>query len=186
MFTGSRTARSVTVCVLSATLIAGCSASNEPSIVTSPTSTAVSPSASAVEDTVTIPDLVGLEAATAYSTATDAGLTVTFETGSRSSPVAVLEQTPRAGASVTAGSTVSLTLEDLPPEGTRSDPLPWDSAVSNDIAEVSLGKAMWDANELVAAENRFNDEAPSGMTYVLLPVTVTALSDESPLTPWLD
>ncbi len=51
--------------------------------------------------------------------------------------------------------------------------------------EVELGTATWDADEIVALENQFNDPPADGMVYVLLPVTVSYHGPESML-PWID
>lgn len=72
------------------------------------------------------------------------------------------------------------------PAGTIDDPLPWDSTVSSDAASVTLGKAMWDAVDAIAARNRFNDTPAAGMTQVLLPLTVTGLLTIESVTPRLD
>lgn len=74
--------------------------------------------------------------------------------------------------------------------GTRANPgLPGrDTATfssSDEVVEISLGEANWDANAIVAAENQFNDPPEEGMVYVLVPVTATYTGPEK-MTPWID
>lgn len=87
-------------------------------------------------------------------------------------------------------STEEPTTEEPAELGTRENP----ATPGEDIAtfstgaeeiEVELGEATWDANEIVALENQFNDPPGDGMVYVLLPVTATYHGPESML-PWID
>lgn len=71
-------------------------------------------------------------------------------------------------------------------DGTRDNPFPVGSVLSNEEVEVILGDANWAADEIVAAENQFNEPAPEGSTYVLLPVTITNVASSEPVTPWLE
>lgn len=71
-------------------------------------------------------------------------------------------------------------------EGTRSNPFPAGTVLTNDEVEITLGEANWAADDIVASENQFNDAAADGSTFVLLPVTVTNVASAEPVTPWLD
>lgn len=71
-------------------------------------------------------------------------------------------------------------------EGTRDLPFPAGTPIGNDVATVTLGAATWDATAEIAAANEFNDPAPEGSTYVLLPVTVTNDASTEAITPWAD
>lgn len=81
--------------------------------------------------------------------------------------------------------------EPVAEKGTRENPaVPGVDTVTfsqggQPIYEVRLGPADWDAGPEIAAENQFNDEAPAGMVYVLLPLSFTYLGDETGL-PWID
>ncbi|MDN4480508.1 DUF4190 domain-containing protein [Demequina muriae] len=72
------------------------------------------------------------------------------------------------------------------PEGTRDNPFPAGSVLTNDEVEVTLGTANWAADETVASENQFNDPAADGSTFVILPVTITNVASSEPVTPWLE
>lgn len=71
-------------------------------------------------------------------------------------------------------------------EGTRDLPFPAGTPIGNDVVTVTLGAATWDATADIAAANEFNDPAPEGSTYVLLPVTVTNDASTEAITPWAD
>jgi len=55
----------------------------------------------------------------------------------------------------------------------------------DDALDITLGAASWDANGAIAEENMFNEAAPEGTSYVLLPVTTTYRGPNTSL-PWLD
>lgn len=71
-------------------------------------------------------------------------------------------------------------------EGTRDNPFPAGSVLSNDEVEVTLGAANWAADGVVADENQFNEPAPEGTTYVIVPVTIANVASVEPVTPWLE
>lgn len=50
---------------------------------------------------------------------------------------------------------------------------------------VTLGNVDWDADAKIAEANMFNEEAPEGEVYILLPVTVKYTGPDS-ITPWLE
>lgn len=73
--------------------------------------------------------------------------------------------------------------------GSRSNPLPIGATVVLDdemggVWEVTLLPPSLNANELVLAENMFNDEPPEGLQYALLPVSATYLGDETGTAAW--
>lgn len=77
-----------------------------------------------------------------------------------------------------------------PEPGTRENPGVVGSDVGTfssgqDSIEVTVEAATWDANEIVAGENPFNDPPADGMVYVIVPLTVTYSGPDSML-PWLD
>lgn len=74
--------------------------------------------------------------------------------------------------------------------GTRENPAPLGSVVELSSGgaveyEVTLGASNLSANDLVAAENQFNDAPPEGFQYALVPVTVTYKGTDTG-TPWVD
>jgi len=80
--------------------------------------------------------------------------------------------------------------EPEPEVGSRENPGVPESDVAtftngDDELDITVGAATWDANGAIAEENMFNDAAPEGTTYVLLPVTTTYRGPNTSL-PWLD
>lgn len=74
-------------------------------------------------------------------------------------------------------------------QGTRENPLPLGTPVTVEdydgpAWEVTLGAPTYDATEAVRAANQFNEEAPAGLTYVVVPVTVTRLGAAAEA-PWI-
>lgn len=94
--------------------------------------------------------------------------------------------TEEATAEESEEATAEETETDAGAEGTRDNPFPAGSVIGTDEIEVSFGDANWDANDIVADENQFNDAAPEGSTYVLLPVTFTNVASTEAVTPWLE
>lgn len=76
------------------------------------------------------------------------------------------------------------------PDGTRKNPFPAGSVATlgagGGEVQVQIGEITWDANQIIADENQFNDPAPEGSTYVIIPITVTNVDVEDGITPWLD
>lgn len=50
---------------------------------------------------------------------------------------------------------------------------------------VTLGNVNWDANAAIAEANMFNEEAPEGQVYIVVPVTIQYTGPET-ITPWLE
>jgi hypothetical protein len=74
--------------------------------------------------------------------------------------------------------------------GTRENPAPIGTKVElgtfGDTAwEVTPGAPTLDANSLIAAENQFNSAPAVGSQYVILPLDVTYVGEDS-ATPWVD
>lgn len=69
-------------------------------------------------------------------------------------------------------------------QGTREHPFAIGDAVTNDDWEVTLGEPR-EAGTEVADENPFNEPAPDGMEFWIVPVTATYIGDETGL-PWID
>ncbi|MFE5776378.1 hypothetical protein [Brachybacterium sp. NPDC056505] len=68
--------------------------------------------------------------------------------------------------------------------GTRTDPLPAGSTVTVEAidggqVDVKLGKANFDADEAIAKADQYNEKAPNGQKYILVPVTITYHGDGS-------
>jgi ABC-type transport system substrate-binding protein len=72
-----------------------------------------------------------------------------------------------------------------PEQGTRTNPFPKGTTVGTDKVQLVLGEPVWNATDAVAAANQFNEAAPEGSTYAILPVTVTNVSDPDAVQPWL-
>lgn len=105
-----------------------------------------------------------------------------------------------AGAFDEAFSDEPLTAEEAPPatddtddpapapeqqdeQGTRANPFPLGSTLSNDEWSVTVNSFDANATDAVLAENQFNDEPGPDQTYALANLTVTYLGNESG-TPW--
>ncbi|MET0713401.1 MAG: DUF4190 domain-containing protein [Mycetocola sp.] len=74
--------------------------------------------------------------------------------------------------------------------GTRENPAPIGTtvemtSVGAPLYEVTLGAPTLDATTVVAAANQFNEAAPAGFQYAVVPVTVTYTGTETG-TPWID
>ncbi|RLQ84122.1 DUF4190 domain-containing protein [Mycetocola zhadangensis] len=74
--------------------------------------------------------------------------------------------------------------------GTRENPAPIGTTVEITDAgtpeyEVTLGAPILDATAAVAEANQFNEPAPEGFQYAVLPVTVTYVGTDTG-TPWID
>ncbi len=68
--------------------------------------------------------------------------------------------------------------------GTRENPAPIGTTVSfstngNPEWEITPGAPTLDANALIAAENQFNEPAPAGSQYAILPITITYVGTET-------
>ena len=73
--------------------------------------------------------------------------------------------------------------------GSRSAPLPIGATVVLDdemggVWEVTLLPPTLNADEIVLAENMFNEEPPDGFQYALLPVSATYLGEETGTAAW--
>ncbi len=68
--------------------------------------------------------------------------------------------------------------------GSRNNPLPIGSTVSNPEWEVTLGEPH-EAWAEILAENQFNDPPEAGMEYWIVPITATYTGDDTG-TPWID
>ncbi|MBD8062299.1 hypothetical protein [Oceanitalea stevensii] len=69
-------------------------------------------------------------------------------------------------------------------EGTRSNPYPVGTPVTDGEWEVTLGEPREGWSE-IQAENQFNEAPAEGTEFYLVPVTATYLGDETGL-PWMD
>ncbi|TFB90866.1 DUF4190 domain-containing protein [Cryobacterium algoricola] len=74
--------------------------------------------------------------------------------------------------------------------GTRTNPAPIGTTIATTANgepeyEITLGAPTLNADVIVAAENQFNDAAPAGMQYAMLPITVTYRGTKTG-TPWMD
>jgi len=74
--------------------------------------------------------------------------------------------------------------------GTRTNPAPIGTTIATTADgepeyEITLGAPTLNADAIIAAENQFNDAAPAGMQYAMLPLTVTYQGAKTG-TPWMD
>ena len=74
--------------------------------------------------------------------------------------------------------------------GTRTNPAPIGTTIATTADgepeyEITLGAPTLNADAIIAAENQFNDAAPAGMQYAMLPITVTYQGTKTG-TPWMD
>lgn len=74
--------------------------------------------------------------------------------------------------------------------GTRENPLPLGSTVTLNQGgaatyDVTPGASTLDATSVIASENEFNEAAPAGMQYALLPLAFGYVGTETG-TPWID
>ncbi|MGV3564211.1 MAG: PASTA domain-containing protein [Nocardioides sp.] len=144
------------------------------------------PAVASTPESVVVPDVVGMSSEEAEAALEAAGL----EAKATGAGAEVVGQSPVAGRSANEGTSVVLTLGDPEPEGTRADPFPAGTTLSGSsggVEEVTLvlGPANWAADAEVMARNRFNDAAPAGSTWVLLPVTITNTGSADAIVPWL-
>ncbi|GAA1768768.1 hypothetical protein GCM10009747_32210 [Agromyces humatus] len=77
-----------------------------------------------------------------------------------------------------------------PEPGTRENPAAIGTTVVIGPAsapdwQLTVGAPTLDANAIVAAENQFNEPAPEGMQWAMVPVTVTYVGTTTG-TPWID
>ncbi|WP_421741206.1 hypothetical protein [Cellulomonas sp.] len=70
-------------------------------------------------------------------------------------------------------------------QGTRANPFPKGTTVGTDEVQLALGEVTWNATDIVAAENQFNEPAAEGSTYAIVPVTITNVSQADAVQPWL-
>jgi len=144
------------------------------------------PAAPKVEKVV-VPDVDGMSADDATAALSAAGFAVVTD----GEGTTVTAQFPAGGTSVEKGSEVEITLSTPEPEGTRDDPFPFGTTLvgmgAGEVEEATIlvGAAQWGAGDVVMAENQFNDPAPDGFAYVLLPVTITNVGSEEAIVPWL-
>lgn len=177
--------RSVKVLLVLLTVIALASCSGQSVTVSDATPNATKTKSADAERVVT-PDVVGMSVDEARSALEGAGLAV--ETIGDGDEVTV--QVPSAGISVEVGTSVAITLESTEPSGTRDDPYVAGSAITGstagaDEATIVIGSATWGADAAIAAENQFNEVAPDGSTYVLVPVTIKNIGSVEAIVPWL-
>ncbi|MBD5382194.1 DUF4190 domain-containing protein [Clavibacter sepedonicus] len=99
---------------------------------------------------------------------------------------AVSESLPRSeGGSRSSAAPLDETEEEAGPAvGTRENPAPIGTVVTGLSGgspewEVTLGAPVLDANAAVTSENMFNDPAPAGTQYAMVPVTVKYVGTES-------
>lgn len=74
--------------------------------------------------------------------------------------------------------------------GTRDNPLPMGSTITVGPAgspewEITVGPVLLNANDAIAAENRFNDPPEPGLQYAMLTLNVTYVGETS-ATPWVN
>jgi hypothetical protein len=75
-------------------------------------------------------------------------------------------------------------------QGSRDNPYPIGTTLSfsdggEPFYDITVGTPTLNANDIVAAENMFNDVPPAGTQFAMLPLTVTYTGPETG-TPWLD
>jgi len=147
--------------------------------------------APAVEKVV-VPDVVGMDPQAALDEISAESLegSIWGDDGSAYEGQIVKSQEPAAGASVDEGSGVLITVGVPDPDGSRDLPFPAGTVLSAseggvETLTVTVGPATWNADATVMAENQFNDPAPEGSVYVLVPVTITNVGSAEAVIPWL-
>ncbi|MDF1489477.1 DUF4352 domain-containing protein [Tessaracoccus caeni] len=63
--------------------------------------------------------------------------------------------------------------------GTRENPSPLGSEISNDEWVVTINSVDLDADKAVASSNEFNEPAPDGQVYILVNTTITYVGDKA-------
>ncbi len=122
---------------------------------------------------------VVLGGTTACGGSDDPDVTVPAETS------AVAEETEAAAEETTEAAEEEAEEDTSASTGTRDNPAPAGSTATLGTYEVSLGATTANANEMVATENEFNAPPVDGRQFVLVPVNVKYIGDESG-TPWID
>lgn len=167
-----------------ALVVSGCSGAT---VEASGEETKAAPAATEVAaERAIVPNVVGLSQEAATAKIEDAGFTVdVLGAGSE-----VASSTPSAGVSIEVGGSIIINMAEPEPDGTRA--LPYDAGATitatlqgGEEVSLSVGTATWNADAAIMAENRFNDPAPAGSTYVLVPITVTNVSSTDAIVPWL-
>lgn len=64
-------------------------------------------------------------------------------------------------------------------EGTRDNPYPIGSTISEDDWDLTVNSVTLDANEAVASGNTFNDPPADGHQYIMVNITVTYTGDDA-------
>ncbi|WP_280234488.1 DUF4352 domain-containing protein [Nocardia cyriacigeorgica] len=65
-----------------------------------------------------------------------------------------------------------------PDQGTRANPYPLGSVITDGDWQVTVNSVTLNANDAVAAENQFNDPPPPGSQYLLANVTITYIGTD--------
>ncbi|GAA2181962.1 hypothetical protein GCM10009847_25660 [Leucobacter tardus] len=89
------------------------------------------------------------------------------------------ETSVSAPAEDTAETEEIVETEEAPEEGSRSNPYPLGSAISDDEWTITVNSVNLDATDAVAAANEFNEPAPEGEVYVLADVTVSYIGTDA-------
>jgi hypothetical protein len=108
-------------------------------------------------------------------------------TGCMSSSPAEKISTPKSDSSSSAPAPKEEPAAEL---GTRENPYPLGQTVNvtqldNPFWDITLGAPDLNAGAAIEATNEYNDPAPAGSQYVMVPITATYVGETS-ATPWMD
>ncbi len=174
------------VAVGAALLLAGCGSGGAatPEAGSSATPQAAETSTPVKAEMAAVPDVVGMTIEEATAALAEAGFRTTVSGDGQE----VTSQVPAAGKAYKVGESVMVAAHVPEPDGTRANPFEANAMLTATLTaggevSIGLGVANWDATEAVMAENQFNDEAPDGSTWVLLPVTIVNVSAPDAINP---
>lgn len=76
--------------------------------------------------------------------------------------------------------------EEATADGTYANPFPAGTILDAGEATIVVGDVTWKGDKAVAGANQFNDPAPEGMTYAVVPITVENVAADDAITPWVE
>jgi hypothetical protein len=137
----------------------------------------------------TIVSVIALILSIVLSVAYTAGFVAAVDDAVESGGVGVSES-PAAGDDAATDDDADADDAATDNQGTRENPYPIGTTLSftengNPFYDITVGAPTLNANDVVAAANQFNEAAPAGTQYAILPLTVTYTGSTTG-TPWLD
>ncbi|QFG69052.1 hypothetical protein [Ornithinimicrobium pratense] len=70
------------------------------------------------------------------------------------------------------------------PDGSRQNPFPRDAVLTGGDWTMTMADVSFDAADVVAAQNQFNDPPPPEHQYVMIDIEVSYHGESEPVSPW--